>query len=572
MRGRNPFVVATGVAVIVAFGAFGASESYGESLRGAIQRALEDHPRAMKAEWNTEAVDQESKAVRGRLLPQVSVEGSFGPEYRDRSASGIATADTKASRQARVVVRQLLYDGLLTPKEGKAAEMRVEAAKALEADVDENLALDVAEAYLGGLRAREQVSLAKANVGIYQDSLEKTSERFEAGRGQRVDVDLVEARLGLAQSSLETRTVLLKNANVRYLQLVGKEPSSLQWPNSVPRDELPSTVREADLSGNYSRMAAEDAYDAARLDEEAARGTLWPRIELELGGGLATDVGGISGDDSSYTALVVGTWDLYTGGTESALRNQRIARRNEAAGLVSETVRLADEDFGRAVADRDGAREREDALAVYAGSMSNVVDAYEAQLEIGSRAILNVLDVKNEEFRAKSALLDVRFEKIIAEYRMLAAQGKLVKTVVGDFEASGELAMRAQTRTVQTVEPGNEDVEVIEQIIEVGDEPPKRKGLFGWFRSKKDPEPETTMVYDEESGNMVLSRETPQPGSLGGNKVVYVEWEEPDELETSEVKYTKGPITIGGNVVRYEEAPEVQNSDQDAADVQRLGN
>ena len=60
-----------------------------------------------------------------------------------------------------------------------------------------------------------------------------------------------------------------------------------------------------------------------------------------------------------------------------------------------------------------------------------------------------------------------RFEKIMAEYRMLAATSDLVKTVVGDLEGREDMASLARLREIQTVEPG-EGVKVIERM-ESGD-------------------------------------------------------------------------------------------------------
>ena len=183
----------------------------------------------------------------------------------------------------------------------------------------EELALSVTEAYLGVLRAREQVGLAVSNVGIHRETLGRTSERAEAGRGQKVDVALVEARLGLAEASLETRRALLKSNNVRYKQLVGEEPQSLQWPNAIPRSAMPESMAGADTSGNFARIAAETNYDAAKLDESAARGLRWPRFDLEASGSLGQDIGGIIGEDNQFGVFIVGRWDLYSGGAISAM-------------------------------------------------------------------------------------------------------------------------------------------------------------------------------------------------------------------------------------------------------------
>lgn len=505
-------VVVLGAALIVA----GTGGARAETLKGAMQKAIRHHPKAKRAEWNSAAAFQEAEAQRGQLFPQFGLEGYFGPEYRDRSIVGVSTDSFESSREGRFVVRQLLYDGLLTPKETKAAFKRADASKALEDDVKEELALSVAEAYLGVLRSREQVGLAMQNVGVHEESLGRITERFEAGRGQKADVALVEGRLGLAQSSVDTRRTILENHNVRYRQLVGEEPRLLKLPNPVNGSSLPDSIAEADTTGNFARIASELAFESARLVDEAGKGLRWPRLDLEVSGSAGEDVGGIAGADNQFSLFLVGRWDLYTGGTLVAQQRQRLARANEAASLASDTVRLVDEDMGQAIADHDGAISREGALTDYALSMREVVDAYEQQFELGTRAILDVLNVRNEEFRAKSALVDASYEKLLAEYRMLSAMGRLVSTVVGDYEGKDMVAAPGRITEISAVQ-AVDGVEVIE-VIDDGNY--ERRGLFGLIRKRGNV---------DETGNTVLRTTSGEPpDEFGGNKVIYAEWDETD--------------------------------------------
>ncbi|MFV1995862.1 MAG: TolC family protein, partial [Verrucomicrobiales bacterium] len=531
-------------------------------MSNAVSKAVANHPRVDSARYSSEASRQEAKIVKSGLFPQLSLRGSVGPEFRDRDIVGTSTDEWFSARELRAVLRQQIFHGFLTIKDTRAAGMRAQAQELLEQGVREDLAMEVAEVYLGVKRAREQIVLAQDNIQVHVDSKDKTQQRVDAGKGQKADLDLVEGRLGLARSSLDTRNTLLENALVRYKQLVGENASSsLSMPQAVPAGALPSSLASADTSGNWSRRAAQMSYEAARMSADAGSGLYWPRFDLEVSGGVGEEIGGINGQDNDFRALLVGTWDVYAGGSLRAEKHLRDATSKEALANVGDAILLADEDLGRAMADRDGARSQIGALSTYAESMVEVVDAYQQQLEIGNRSILNLLDVENEEFRANSALVDARYALRLSEYRMIATMGRLVSLLTGadvtgggrspvaDYrnpvpaDSSPSIAFDAEEDAAVVAseirESGADPEEVEIEIVESGK---KKGGFFGLFRKKdKGAAADTEIVVSEvateapmgsvadpyppappESIESIESTELSDSG-YGGNKVVIKE-------------------------------------------------
>lgn len=465
-----------------------------ETLTGAVEKVLSSHPQAKAAKAQADVAHYEAMEIRGSLLPRLRVGGSVGPSYRDRDVSGLVdSGDWLDESRGNVSVRQRLFQRGLALNDTRAAKRRAESARLMAVDIDQQLALAVIEAYLGILRGQEQVDLARENASVHEETLKKTQARKDAGRATQADIELVKARLGLSRSSVETRKNLLENAKVRYRNLVEEEPQNLQAVGRLG-SSVPSNVVDADISANPALQAAKVDYEAAQFQSEAGKGLLWPLFELEMGGALGNDVGGVRGQDDEAHAFLVVSWDVWEGGARRAQKKQREKREEEALNIALAALLQVEGDLGSAIADRRGAQLTEKQLSAYATAIGKVVGAYEKQVEVGSRAILNVLDVKNEDFRANSALVDSQFASLMAGYRVIAATGRLVEVVApnaggGAADDGGKNVVPAPAPDAQVIESAEEAAPMIAvEELESADEAPavKTKGLFSrMFGGKK---------------------------------------------------------------------------------------
>jgi len=63
---------------------------------------------------------------------------------------------------------------------------------------------------------------------------------------------------------------------------------------------------------------------------------------------------------------------------------------------------------------------------VHVTSTEEVLAVYLEQLAIGKRTLLDVLDIQNELYRSRSALVNAEFQLRLAEYRLLATGGQFL--------------------------------------------------------------------------------------------------------------------------------------------------
>jgi adhesin transport system outer membrane protein len=68
-------------------------------------------------------------------------------------------------------------------------------------------------------------------------------------------------------------------------------------------------------------------------------------------------------------------------------------------------------------------------LQVHVTATEEVLEVYLEQLAIGKRTLLDVLDIQNELFRARSGLVSAEFQLRIAEFRLLATGGQFLESL-----------------------------------------------------------------------------------------------------------------------------------------------
>ncbi|MEM7013677.1 MAG: TolC family protein [Verrucomicrobiota bacterium] len=420
--------------ILTAAAAFiGLSTAQAETLAGAIQKALENSPESRSAELGALAAELgATEAEREAKLPRATLSGSTGTGFRDRSVEGIASdGDWLAARELRMTITQPLFDGGSRWEKVKAAQARAEAGQLNRQEEREAIALEVIEAYFGVLRSQELIRVARANLKNHEEVQGKLGD-VAAAEGDNVDAALVAGRVGLAKSILTSREVELRQAALRYQHFVGEPPTGLTVPKFA--SNVPKSEAEIDASGNPSRKIAELNAEAFAADAEAERrGHKLPRIDLQVRGGIGEDVQGISGEDNEFAALLVASWDVFNPAKGAAVeRLEALAAKGEADAEVAELQ--ATELAGSAFADLSGGRDQVEVLSTYVKELDTVVEKYDDQFSVGRRSLLNVLDVRQEQFRAQSALVDASLLQRLSEYRLLSAQGQLLE----QFEAGGE--------------------------------------------------------------------------------------------------------------------------------------
>ena len=118
------------------------------SINDALNQAIRTNPGVGEAAANRRATESELRQTQSTLLPQVRLEGRYGPEkFRDSTIPTLINNDKwRQGNESSVVVRQLLFDGFASIHDIWRQSARVNAAAFRVRERTELIALDAAEA------------------------------------------------------------------------------------------------------------------------------------------------------------------------------------------------------------------------------------------------------------------------------------------------------------------------------------------------------------------------------------------------------------------------------------------
>ena len=428
--------------------AFAASTSMANaaSMAEAMASAINTHPAVLAAQKDQAAIGNRIDMAKAGYKPKVDVTIGGGFEnsknqstrFRAARASGKDGHVEMWRREARITARQTIFDGFQTKSRVAQERNRFTSAAYHVMDVQNQLALRAAEAYLGVLHAREQIALAEENLGTHQSYMNKIQARVSGGRSSASDIQQVQGRTALAVANVEAAKGDLKKAEAAYLEAVGEMPSN-PTKEATPFGTIPGNTRGAiDRAMSQSPVIASAMADikAANAELAEAKSVFCPRVEFEGGASQNQDLDGVEGPNNDVTAMIMVRQNLYNGGYDVAQRKERTERVKQAQDMLEAERRQVEQAVIDSFARMETAKARLQPLTQHVEAAMSTRNAYSSQFDIGQRTLLDLLDSEVEFNNAKSALIDGKYELDAAAYSVLAHMGDLAPAGAANMVAS----------------------------------------------------------------------------------------------------------------------------------------
>lgn len=400
------------------------------SLEGALNRGLVTNPEYGVVANNRRATDEEYRQAEGLFLPSIDLRASTGVEYTDNQSTRGAGLDdrTRGIYDYSATLTQMLFDGFAAKNEVERQEARVKSAAHRVHETSELVGLDIVEAYLEVLRQRDLLKIARDNVQEHVSMLNEIRASVSAGRSTEADISQAEARYASAKANEANVKESLRVAESRYIREVGEKPDVLIMP-VLPVEAVSADVDSAVTTAvtNSPTLGIFEAdMDVAWQEYEATEANFYPEVDLQLQGRQNDDLGGVDGNDKSASAQLVANWNIYRGGIDTALRREHVYRHAQAKESRVQAARQVEDDVRQTWAAMVSAGERANEFAAQAYANEKVVAAYKDQFELDRRTLLDVLDSQNELFVSRSNAVNAEYLEMLAVYRLLSLQGKLL--------------------------------------------------------------------------------------------------------------------------------------------------
>jgi len=450
IKGRLPLAVAPFVLLL------STGDGLATSLEETIEAALGTNPEVGVVQADRSAIDQELRQARSQYLPSVDVRGAVGPEYSNNPSTrnrppGADSATTLMRYESQLTLSQMLFDGFATESEVERQKARIDSASYRVAEAAEFIALDAVEAHLDVLRNQDLVELARENVAEHRRIFGRVERLEREGGGSIADVRQTEARVASAESALATAIGNLRDAQARYISVVGASPESLE-PPLIPLQAVPESGETAAVRASVNSPTVQIAnadIDVSQAELQGSRAGYYPRLDLELGTSANRNIDGVSGGDVDAQALLVVRYNLFRGGADVAREREAFERLREAREQLRLVRREAEEEARLAYNAVITARSRVEALRAEADAQRATRDAYAQQFILGQRSLLDLLDAENQLFIARSNLTTAVYAEQFAVYRVLTVLGDLLVTLDIDRPKESINIYRARREPIQ---------------------------------------------------------------------------------------------------------------------------
>jgi len=405
------------------------------SMEDAIRFAISHSPDIGNVAHNREAIEHELRQARGLYLPQIDIAAGIGKERtNDRNTRADVNnrdAITLTRQESSLTVQQRIFDGFETDSTIEREKARVTSAALRVFENAEFTGLDTIGAYLEVLRQRELVRLSEENVQVHQVILGFLQEQLTGGAGSGADVAQTEARLARSRTTLTQTFNALRNAEASYARIVGMYPDDLNNPG-FPAAAMPGDL-EAAVEVVWRDNPTFKIFDADVRASEAevsiAEVPLYPAITLEGESEYNRNRDAIKDWEFNNQIMLRMRWNLFRGGIDTANRQEAVSRVSQSKAIRHRSLLQAEEEMRRSWFALEANREQAADYTQDVRFQAETRDAYREQFEIGQRTLLDVLDAENELFVARGQLVTAETNVELAQYRILALQGTLLKTM-----------------------------------------------------------------------------------------------------------------------------------------------
>lgn len=409
--------------------------AFAADLLDVYQQALDNDP-TFKAAYSTymsnaEAIPQALAA----LLPQMGVTAQTARNLTSVTSSGLKTTQTYDSDQWQLTATQAIFNFQAWTKV-KQAKASVKASYATFNSATQDLILRTANAYLDILFAKDTLAFAEAKLRANKRQLDQAEQRFNVGLDAITSV--YEAKAAYDQSIAEVISAknnqVNRNENLRkltnhvYEQLAPLRNSRIPLVSPEPNDvtEWISTG----LKQNYNLLSAKYNLEAARENIKSAASGSWPTFAIQgTSGSLHNHATNsnvfIPSMNSQSNIGVTMNFPFFQGGLVTAQTKQAQYDFQTVSERLEETYRdvevnsriafnTINDGIGKVKADRQTVI-----------SQKNKLDSTEAQFQVGTRTMVDVVNAQRQLFESQEQLANDQYQLINATLRLKFLAGSL---------------------------------------------------------------------------------------------------------------------------------------------------
>lgn len=395
-------------------------------LASLIEQALQNNTNLRNARLNIDIAHAQLKGAKLAYLPSVALapSGQGSKFFTDPSQSMSWGYNIPLAVSWEVDI----FAKLLNSK--RSAQVALERSEAYAQATRSQIISSVANCYYTIAMLQAQLEVSRTTAGLWQESVQTMKDLKEAGRLTEVAVVQSEAQYYGILASITDIEVSLKQMNNTLSLLLNVQPQTWSIPATASL-AAPSIMRESipmrELSSRPDVTAAERSLAAAYYATNSARAAFYPGLNITATGGFTDMLGSMIVDPGKFFINLAGslTAPIFSRGANISRLEAAKAQQQQAMNTFEYTLLSASAEVSEAMTLYNKSLEKNKALQIQAGKLSNAVDYTQELLRLGSQGT-TYLDV----ITAQQGLLQ-------AQLGAISAQNSQNRALINLYQALG---------------------------------------------------------------------------------------------------------------------------------------
>ncbi|MEO8253200.1 MAG: TolC family protein [Flavobacterium sp.] len=275
-------------AVLLGFSFSSQAQTKQWTLEDCVKYALEHNISIRQSDLDTQSATIDKKDAFGSFLPSVSASAShsWNVGLNQDITTGILQNQTTQFTSAGASVGIDIYRGLQNVNNLRKANLSIVAAKYQLKKMQQDISLNVANAYLQVLFNKENLKVQNAQLAIDNKQLNRTQELVNAGnlpKGDVLDVKATIAADNLKVINAENALLISKLSLVQLLQLDDFDNFDVADSNELQMDqtllaETPTTIYNKAKQERVEVKIAQTNLEIAQKNVAIAKGAYQPTL------------------------------------------------------------------------------------------------------------------------------------------------------------------------------------------------------------------------------------------------------------------------------------------------------
>lgn len=403
---------------------FSATAGSAQTLETVLVDIYNNNPLILAARAELEQTNEQVPQARAGYLPTVSLTRSYA-RSRTHTVEEKNTVGSDTSTDS-LSISQTVFSFANNARLEKA-DNEVQAQRRRLVNSEQTVLLNATTAYLNVHRSRNVVKLRRNNIDVLTAHLASTEVQYDLRRRTNADLAQAKSRLAKGQADFASAQASLDKTIAQFQQLTGFLPDDLEFPvftHILPKTE--KSLEQLVVAQHPTIQAAEHAVDAARSEIDVNQGERAPNLALSGSISDARENNRIGANSEAITSTVAMTLTIpiFQAGAEfSATRTARKAWRQRLLDL-DQARRVAINNARQVWQDGVSAKSRIKAFESQIEAAKVALAGIGAELEVGRRTVLDLLDAEQELLDAQVNLTTARRDDMVAQFTLLERIGR----------------------------------------------------------------------------------------------------------------------------------------------------